>query len=373
MEINNKHIVLIFIIIIVGIFIYNYDIYIISKNEPLCKPIYVTKREISPEIRAELNKTESNVLKETFKNIDTYYEGFGNLSDQDESSLNLDIPNKSFSSFSIPSITNPEKLKVIDSVIKILSYIPTTYCENDIKQLVEYFGMIYETSPNLETFYRNVASSIKIKEEPYNSKYSHLILFLIGKFDNDYAYCVNINNQLTNEQCAMNDLVNKINNSPNEEHTIIMPNLSNENIILPNEKVKKYNENNENNENNSMVNNKYPSSNEIINYMNNIKSNKIESNLREPNNNQNKYNEVSAQKENLILPNIRNKQQINNKVDIQTNNHQYKNSTHNPSCNGIKCSYKCDSSYMNAISYLDTELKPVESFGNISNNYAPFN
>ena len=68
-EINNKHIVLILIILIFAIFIYNFDIYIIQKNQPLCVPTYVTKREITPEIRAELNNIESEVLKETFNNL----------------------------------------------------------------------------------------------------------------------------------------------------------------------------------------------------------------------------------------------------------------------------------------------------------------
>jgi hypothetical protein len=213
-EINNKHIVLIFIIIIVGIFIYNYDVYVISKNQPLCKPIYVTKREITPEIRAELNKEESGVLKETFSNLSKsgYLEGFGNLPDEsiktNISSNNFDVPPKSFGSFTIPSITNKEKLKVIDSVIKILSYIPTNYCETQIKQLVEYFGIIYQNSSDLETFYKNVSASTKIKEDPYNSKYSHLILFLIGKFDNDYSNCGY--HSVSNEQCAMNELIGQI-------------------------------------------------------------------------------------------------------------------------------------------------------------------
>lgn len=41
-------------------------------------------------------------------------------------------------------------------------------------------------------------------------------------------------------------------------------------------------------------------------------------------------------------------------------------------CNGTKCTYKCDSSYSNAISYLDRELKPIEGFGNIYDDYASF-
>jgi hypothetical protein len=55
----------------------------------------------------------------------------------------------------------------------------------DIKELVEYFAMIYNSSENLDIFYENVAKSEKILQSPYNSQYAHLILFLIGKFDSD--------------------------------------------------------------------------------------------------------------------------------------------------------------------------------------------
>ena len=81
-EINNKHIVLMLLIIIIGVFIYNYDVYVIPKNEPLCKPVFVTKRELDAETRAELNKTESEALKETFNNLADmeYFETFNNVS-----------------------------------------------------------------------------------------------------------------------------------------------------------------------------------------------------------------------------------------------------------------------------------------------------
>jgi hypothetical protein len=49
-----------------------------------------------------------------------------------------------------------------------------------------------------------------------------------------------------------------------------------------------------------------------------------------------------------------------------------KKSSHPQKCNGTKCTYKCDSSYSDAISYLEKELKPLESFGNIYDNYASF-
>ena len=41
-------------------------------------------------------------------------------------------------------------------------------------------------------------------------------------------------------------------------------------------------------------------------------------------------------------------------------------------CNGVKCTYKCDSSYSNAITQLDKEVKSIEGFGNIYNDYASF-
>ena len=213
-EINNKYIVLMLLVIIIGVFIYNYDVYVIPKNEPLCKPVFVTKRELTPEIRAELNKTESEILKETFDNLTNieYFESFGNLDNTQESSQYV-IPPKSFSTFTIPSLTTEHKIKVMDSVIKILSYVPTNYSEVQIKQMVEYFAIIYENSSDLETFYKNISISTKIKEPPYNSKYSHLILYLIGKFDSDYLSCSN--DQTSNVKYTMSDLLKEIINSNN--------------------------------------------------------------------------------------------------------------------------------------------------------------
>jgi hypothetical protein len=210
MNLTNKHIVLILIIIIIFVFIYNFDVYVVPKNEPLCKPLYVTKRELTPEERANFNKTESVVFHETFTNLleNDYFEGFDMTTEL--------IPPRTLSSYSVPFITDPDKIRVIDSVVKVLSYIPTTYSEEQIKELIEYFSMIYNSSDSkaepgaryaappgdskaepgaryaappgdstLENFYQNVAKSEKIMISPYNSKYAHLILFLIGKFDSD--------------------------------------------------------------------------------------------------------------------------------------------------------------------------------------------
>jgi hypothetical protein len=410
-EINNKHIVLMLIIIIICVFIYNYDVYIIPKNEPLCKPVFVTKRELLPELRAQLNHTESEMLKETFNSLADidYFESFGNLDNSQELSQ-YDVPPKSFSTFTIPSLTNPHKIKVIDSVIKILSYIPTNYCESQIKQMVEYFAIIYETSPNLESFYKNIASSTKIKEFPYNSKYSHLILYLIGKFDDDYLNCSNQSNPET--QCAMNELLKEI----------INKNLNSNNIQTSDKNPSSISDKNPSPISDTTsssptqpVNSDYLAEqiNKAIETQPNFNPKEV-LNIIEKSKNIPSFQESqtqSQQKQNVILPtsttlektngsysnpiyqeepnylndqyssgssvpnytnsNVNNRQKKTKSYD-KSYNKTYNKSSNPPKCNGVKCNYKCDSSYSNAISYLESELKPLESFGNIYDNYAQF-
>lgn len=333
MEINNKHIVLMLLIIIIGVFIYNYDVYVIPKNEPLCKPVFVTKREMTPEIRAQLNKTESEILKETFGNLQEteYFESFGELTQ-------YDVPPKSFGSFVIPSLTSQHKIKVMDSVIKILTYIPTNYCETQIKQMIEYFGIIYENSSDLESFYKNVASSKKINESPYNSKYSHLILFLIGKFDFDYV-SNSISNSVSNskipeEQYMINELIKEIINKKSTQE-LEPTNLKTEDYLSEqNDLITKINT-----ESNSKSNTK--SKNKSKNKLKNKINNKI--------NNLSKYADT-----------------IDSKFSI------FANPMNNFKTNNSNRIYKCDSSYPDAIGNLDKETKPIEGFGNIYDDYASF-
>lgn len=380
-EVNNKHIVLILLIIIICVFIYNYDVYVIPKNEPLCKPIYVTKREITPEIRAELNKTESEVLNETFNNLAEieYFESFGNINNDDNNiSSEYNIPPKSFSSFVIPSLTTQHKIKVIDSVIKILSYIPTNYSENQIKQMIEYFAIIYEASPNIEIFYKNIASSTKIRESPYNSKYSHLILFLIGKFDIDYlSYSNSIE---SNELCAMNELLNEIIDKKSKD----------ENNNLKNDNLNEMQTNNETyNENVMDSNNINKSSDYLSDEFNKKTKNEYNFNPKKVLNmikkSKPEINDINYDEQKVILPEtnkitMHTKSNSNDLINPIMNSNSINNSnkkvikkTPQKKCNGVKCSYKCDSSYSDAISYLDGELKPLEGFGNIYDNYASFN
>jgi hypothetical protein len=182
MDFNNKHVVLIILVIIFFVFVYNYDVYVIAKGEALCKPIYVIKRELEPEILKELTDSEKVVINEAFT---TDY--FGNI-DINDTNDNYQLPPKSLLSFHVPEVTDPNKTAIMDSVIKVISYIPTNITEDQIKEMLEYFGLIFQTSSSLEEFYKHVSSATKIKSFPYNTKYSQLILFLIGKFNNDYSF-----------------------------------------------------------------------------------------------------------------------------------------------------------------------------------------
>lgn len=385
-EINNKHIVLILLVIIIGVFIYNYDVYVIPKNEPLCKPVYVTKRELTPEMRAELNKTESEILKETFNNLADieYFESFGNLDNLSNTNTNIntteyDVPPKSFGTFVIPSITTPYKIKVIDSVIKILSYIPTNYCESQIKQMVEYYAVIYETSPNLEIFYKNIASSTKINESPYNSKYSHLILFLIGKFDNDYFSSFSSQNS----QNSNNDNKSEIN--------LLLKNIFDINSISTNAQTNKSEQENK------------------INYLSEQIAEQVTMAIDEENNfdpkqvlniiskSKNKISENTpsneSQNSNIILPKNNNQTKSKNKTQTQSQSkfpnpiqyienksyldEQYPSGSNVPNYIGLSNSNQKLPNFRiqscsNTSSYLDSNSKPIENFGNIYDDYAIF-
>ena len=224
MNLTNKHIILIILAIIILAFIYNYDVYIVEKNLPICKPIYVTKRILSPNAEELLLDDGIPQIKEGMDLIDDeIIEGFNTLmgqplpgqtiptqistgqistgqilglsnpqlvNPQTSDNMNLNTPGQSLSTFTVTEVTDKKKIKVMDSVIKVLSNIPTNLDVNVIKQVIEYFGMIYQTSSSLGVFYQNVTSSTKIKETPYNTKYALLVLFLIGKFNNDVEGCI---------------------------------------------------------------------------------------------------------------------------------------------------------------------------------------
>jgi hypothetical protein len=176
MNFTNNHIVIILIIIIVFVFIYNFDVYVITKNEPICKPIYVTKKIIN-----NVMNHESPLEHKVNQEFSHFKEDFNNIS------CNLNTPDNSLVNFNVYGIKSSFKKNVIDSVINVLANIPTDMSNEHIKEIIEYFSIIYETSLNIHDFYNNVSNSTKINKDPYNTKYAHLVLYLINKFDNDYS------------------------------------------------------------------------------------------------------------------------------------------------------------------------------------------
>ena len=414
MNFNNKHVVLIILIIIVIIFIYNYDVYVVLKNEDLCKPVYVIKREIGNDLsdNGELSEHEQIIYKEAIDKLENsgYFEGFDNLSTSiDEQYKHIsniaskdtiyDVPSKNLIYFNVPGITCPIKIKVIDSVIKVLSYIPTNMTDSTIKEMLEYFGIMYQTASCIDTFYKNVSSSIKIKLYPYSSKYAHLILFLIGKFDNDINNC-NTSFNTTESKIESNSESNIINkyikssnkNNSNSKNT----NKDNSESKCPSNIISNYINQYDNTSekiNKSEIN--YHDNKSEINYHDNKSEINYHDNKSEKNNNDNKseinYHDYIPEinydnypeEDDLTLP-----QEVINPVSRKTeftrhnSNNEKKSSnfvsyneangpSNNLTSSGYGCDYKCNTDYDDAFNYLDSEIKTYESFNNIDfDNYA---
>ena len=134
---------------------------------------------------------------------------------------------------------------------------------------------------------------------------------------------------------------------------------------------------------------------QVLNIIEKSKNNDLEKETQIVSKSKQNQKQKQKQKQNMILPSSTTieKTQYPNPIYKEEPNYlddQYQssskvpnylnsNSNSNPNskqkknkCNGSKCTYKCDSSYSNAITYLDSELKPFESFGNIYDNYAQF-
>ena len=214
----SKYIVLFILIIIAVIFILNYDIYIVLKNEEICKPIYIMRSTLLDEI--EYGTIPTNSEQNNLMNVITGDELFHDLLDKNNlenfemSNSELYVPSEALSNFKVPEVTNYKKSIVINNTIGVLSNIPTKYSIEEIEEMIEYFAIIYQTSSNLDIFYKNIASSVKIKSSPYNTKYSQLILYLIGKFDDDFENCENIKTEADYE--TEQDCLNSLNKS--EQH-----------------------------------------------------------------------------------------------------------------------------------------------------------
>jgi len=193
MDFSDKHIVLILLIIIIFSFIYNYDVYIIKKGEELCKPVFVTKRIISPEIQPQLTINNNN--------NNNNLEKFSNLPLPNLSNINL-------------SYIHPSKINIIYNVLSVLKNTPSDLPNNDIIKLLEFYFYVFNSSSSINDFYSNLSKSNLINESPYNSNYSKLVLYLLSEFSCD-SYKSNsvINNYLNNDiDLVFNKKINNIDN-----------------------------------------------------------------------------------------------------------------------------------------------------------------
>lgn len=232
MNFTNKHIVLIILVIIIVVFIVNYDVYVVPKNEPLCKPVFVVKRELNPELRARLNKSNKIVFHEAIDNIaqNDIFEGFDNTE--------LKIPDKSICKYTVNEMKNPKKITVIDNVCNIVAYIPTPLKDEDIKDIINYYGIIYEKSQDIDDFFNTIKIELqKNKDSLMTSKFAQLVLFLIGK-------CDIIENNKDNTYLEINKKDEVLETVKDEQISRKVLNLIEKKIK---KKIKKMNEQNKNN------------------------------------------------------------------------------------------------------------------------------
>lgn len=190
MEFKNEYIVIVIIIIITVFFIINYDVYVLPKNEPLCKPVYVTKKIIDDKMIKKLknpkesftvsknkikqkNDLEENDLEENdFQDENDFQEGNELIKEENEfiEEENINHNNKLI-----------RKKIIINNILNILPKIPTTLNDDEIHNIINHISNIYLTSASIDKFYKDVNKSNKIT--PKNSSYIKLILYLIDNFD----------------------------------------------------------------------------------------------------------------------------------------------------------------------------------------------
>ena len=194
MEFKNEYIVIGIIIIITVFFIINYDVYVLSKNEPLCKPVYVTKKIIDDKMIKKLkNPKESftltkNKMKKNNKfkvkneeNEDEYIENEENedikeiLYEESSDTKNIEEENINHNKNII------RKKIIINNILNILPNIPTRLKDEEIHAIINHVSEIYLASNTMAQFYNNVNNSNKISSD--NSNYVKLILYLIDNFD----------------------------------------------------------------------------------------------------------------------------------------------------------------------------------------------
>jgi hypothetical protein len=193
MELKNEYIVIGIIIIITVFFIINYDVYVLPKNEPLCKPIYVTKKIIDDKIIKKLKnpkesfislKNKNNFNKENKKiinkkNKEIIDEKHEVILNEENEELCIDTENIEEENINQNNIVR--KKIIINNILNILPNIPTRLNNDEIHDIINHVSEIYLASTSMAQFYNSVNNSNKISS--VNSNYIKLILYLIDNFD----------------------------------------------------------------------------------------------------------------------------------------------------------------------------------------------
>ena len=195
MEFKNEYIIIVIIIFITIFFIINYDVYVLPKNEPLCKPVYVTKKIIDDKMikklknpkesftssknkirqKNQFNQEENKIKQENdFNQEENEFNQEENKFNQEENVLikeeNINHNNKII-----------RKKIIINNILNILPKIPTVLNDDEIHNIINHISNIYLTSTSIDQFYSDVNKYNKITKN--NSSYIKLILYLIDNFD----------------------------------------------------------------------------------------------------------------------------------------------------------------------------------------------
>ena len=260
MEFKNEHIVIAIIIIITIFFIINYDVYVLPKNEPLCKPVYVTKKIIDDKIIKKLKNP-----KESFKslknnkinehknikeeNLDIKEENIlmddnmnNNMDDNKNNNINNHMNNhpENLSKIKEENINHNNniirKKIILNNILNILPKIPTKLNNEEIHFIINHISNIYLTSTTMNQFYNNVNNSDKISST--NSSYVRLILYLIDNFDSSIPIDIDqVNANIENKKIIKNNnnyIENKNKNKNKDEDEDDMFLIANNNSPIQN-------------------------------------------------------------------------------------------------------------------------------------------
>ena len=213
MEFKNEYIIIVIIIIITIFFIINYDIYVLPKNELLCKPVYVTKKIINDKMIKKLNNPKESVTSSKNKIKQE------NELIKEENELNQ-VENKLIKEENMNHTNKIIRKKIIiNNIFNILSKIPTVLKDDEIHNIINHISNIYLNSTSIDKFYNDVNKSNKITKN--NLSYIKLILYLIDNFDSSLP--VDIEPPVDKEQQIVKETpFNKQSPNKNNDNTFLI-------------------------------------------------------------------------------------------------------------------------------------------------------